>query len=144
MPGQVCVDASLVLMLLLPHDLTLHADALWRTWVKRDVDRITPPLFFAEVTSVLRERVYHSQIETEEGDAAFAVFMKLNVKSVVPADLQSRAWSAAKQYNRPRAYDAQYLAVATAAGCELWTGDQRLVRAVNASWVKWLGDHSLR
>ncbi len=61
-----------------------------------------------------------------------------------PAELQSRAWSTAKQYNRPRAYDAQYLAVATAAGCELWTGDQRLVRAVNASWVKWLGDHSLR
>lgn len=142
MPRQVCVDASLVLMLLLPHDLTPQVDALWRAWVKRGIDRVTAPLFFAEVTSVLRERVYHSQIGAEEGDAAFAAFMKLNVKSVSPAALQPQAWSMAKQYNRPRAYAAQYLAVAAAAGCELWTGDQRLVNAVNAPWVRWVGDRS--
>jgi len=71
MTGQACVDASLALMLLLPHDLTPQVDMLWRAWVRRR--------------------------------------------------------------------DAQYLAVAAAVDCELWTGDQRLVDAVKASWVRWVG-----
>jgi predicted nucleic acid-binding protein len=144
MAGQVCVDASLALMLLLPHDLTPQVDALWHGWVKRRIDRVTAPLFFAEVSSVLRERVYHSHIRIEEGDAAFAAFLRLNVHSVAPADLQPRAWSMAKKYNRPRTYDAQYLAVAASVGCDLWTGDQRLVNAVKAPWVRWVGAESPR
>lgn len=139
MAGQVCVDASLALMLLLPHDLTPQVDILWRAWVRRRIERVTAPLFFAEVSSVLRERVFHSHIRPEEGDAAFMAFLRLNVQSVAPADLQQRAWSMAKKYDRPRTYDAQYLAVAAAVGCELWTGDQRLVNAVKASWVRWVG-----
>jgi len=43
MAGQVCVDASLALMLLLPHDLTPQVDVLWRAWVRRRVERVTAP-----------------------------------------------------------------------------------------------------
>ncbi len=34
----------------------------------------------------------------------------------------------------------QYLAVAATLGCDLWTGDRRLVNAVNAPWVRWVGE----
>ena len=100
---------------------------------------VSAPLFFAEVTSVIRESVYLQRIEPEAGERAFAAFLQLGVESIAPADLQSRAWSLAKQYNRPRAYDTQYLAVATSLGCELWTADRRLVNAVRVPWLKYVG-----
>ncbi|MDQ6693713.1 MAG: type II toxin-antitoxin system VapC family toxin, partial [Chloroflexota bacterium] len=53
----------------------------------------------------------------------------------------------AKQFDRPRAYDTAYLAVAQMYGCELWTADEKLYNAVGGQlpWVRWLGDqgHSL-
>lgn len=141
MAERVCVDASLALMLLLPHDLTPKVEGLWRYWVERDIETVTPPLFFAEVTSVLRESVYFGHILAEEGDDAFSCFMGLAVKGIEPPNLQEQAWELAKRYNRPRAYDAQYLAIASTLGCELWTGDRRLVNAVQVSWLKWVGDY---
>ena len=144
MAEQVCVDASLVIMLLLPHDLSAKAKALWQSWAERNTETVTAPLFFAEVTSVLRENVYFGRILVEEGEQAFATFMKFGIKSMEPLDLQPRAWALAKEYNRSRAYDAQYLAVATALGCDLWTADHRLVNAVRVPWLRWIGDHAGR
>ena len=143
MPEPVCVDASLALMLLLPHDLTRQVEALWQAWIEEEIEVVAPPLFFPEVTSVLRESVYFSRILAEEGEDAFSAFMSLGVRAVDTADLQPRAWDLAKQHHRPRAYDAQYLAVATALGCELWTGDRRLVNALGVSWLKWVGDYGV-
>lgn len=139
MAGQVCIDASLALMLLLPHELTPQAEAVWHSWVQRETEIVTAPLFFAEVTSVLRESVYFGRILFNEGEAAFSTFLKLGIKSIEPEDLQVRAWNLAKEHNRLRAYDTQYLAVAANLGCELWTGDCRLVNAVPVPWLTWLG-----
>jgi len=51
-------------------------------------------------------------------------------------------YALAAQFNRPAAYDSQYLAVAERLGCEFWTADERLYNAVKThlSWVKWLGN----
>ena len=51
-----------------------------------------------------------------------------------------RSWELAEQFNRPTAYDASYLALAESAGCELWTTDGRLLKAVAGTlpWVKTL------
>ena len=51
-------------------------------------------------------------------------------------------WELAQQYDRPTAYDASYLALAESAGCELWTADGRLVKAVGETlpWLKTLRD----
>ena len=48
------------------------------------------------------------------------------------------------RYNRPRAYDAAYLALAELRGCEFWTTDERLYNAVShdLTWVKWVGTFS--
>jgi predicted nucleic acid-binding protein len=54
--------------------------------------------------------------------------------------LQS-AYELAEQYNRPRAYDAQYLALSQRLSCEFWTADERLFNAVKDqfSHIRWLG-----
>jgi len=56
--------------------------------------------------------------------------------------LQPRALSIATRFKRPKAYDAQYLAVADLLGCELWTADRRLASAVAGElpWVRYVGD----
>ncbi|MDP2659541.1 MAG: type II toxin-antitoxin system VapC family toxin [Dehalococcoidia bacterium] len=102
---------------------------------------VAPPLLFSELTSVLRRSVFFDRVPPEEADRPFDAFMRLPVKEMEPPDLQPQAWALAKRYDQHRAYDAQYLSVATRLGCELWTGDRKLVNAVNEPWVNWVGDY---
>ncbi len=139
MAGLVCVDASLVLQVLLPDARTPEVDGLWDAWSAQETDLVSPPLFFAEVTSVLRLQVHLRRIEAEFGERAFSLFMRMRVRVVSPPDLQPRAWALAKEHGLPRAYDAQYLAVADSLACELWTADGRLARAVRVPWLRLVG-----
>lgn len=136
MAGRVCIDASFTLAMLLPGRDEPDVMRLWQSWLEEDVLATAPPLLFAEVTSVLREKVFHGQIPVAEGDQTFSAFRRLRIESVAPLDLQDRAWELAKRYNRPRAYDVQYLAVAESFGCDLWTADRRLANAVRETWVR--------
>ena len=138
---QICVDASVILMLLVPERLSPKARSLWGWWFDQGIEIVAPPLFFAEVTSVLRRSVFFDGVPAEDADRAFEAFMRLPVKEMDPPDLQRQAWALAKHYDQRRAYDAQYLAVATTLGCEVWTGDRRLVNAINEPWVRWIGDY---
>ncbi len=142
MAGRVCVDASLALMVVIPEPLSSRARLLLRSWSEQATEMVTPPLFFAEVTSVLREHVYFGRLEPEVAEASFLAFMEMEITSMEAPELQPQAWALAKRYNQRRAYDSQYLAVASALGCDLWTGDQKLVNAVNEPWVRWVGDYT--
>ena len=136
MPQCACVDASLAVALVNPNKQPQAVLALWQNWTDVGADLFAPPLYFAEGTSVLRNKVFRGELTEEEGEAAFQLFLTLGVRSVDLPDLQTRAWELAKRYNRPRACDAQYLAVAMALGCDLWTADERLANAVQESWVR--------
>jgi len=138
----ICVDASLALSLFVPNPQTAQVRLLWGKWEASQDDLVAPPLFFAEVTSVLRQHVYFRRIAVDEGERAFADFMQVGVRSVSPPDLQPRAWGLAKEFGLPRAYDAQYLAVAATLGCDLWTADGRLARAVRVPWVRLVGEET--
>lgn len=142
MPGRVCVDASLALMLVIGDDTERKAEALWREWITNSVAMIVPPLFRAEVTSVLREREYRGDLELGEASDALDISLQWPVIIWEPdGQLQRRAYELAVRYNRPKTYDAQYLAVADLLGCEMWTADRRLVRGIGQSWVRWVGDY---
>ena len=136
---SVCVDASLILMMMLPDELSENAENQWALWRHEHFTILGPPLLYAEVSSVLRGAVYFGRISSEEGDSAFESFCDMNIAVTGRRDLHIRAWSFAKDYNRPRVYDSFYLAAARAEECELWTGDRRLSNAVNLPWVVWVG-----
>lgn len=82
-PGQtssrVCVDASLVLHLILPDERDTSAEALWRGWAAASVAIIGPALLYAEVTSVIRLRVVTGRLTAEEGNEVFAAFNALRI-----------------------------------------------------------------
>ena len=136
---RVCVDASLVLTLVLPDERSEQVQALWSQWQREQNAPFGPPLLYAEVPAVLRQAVFYGRLTSQVGDVAFQDFCDLGITISARNDLHVLAWDLAKVHNRPRAYDTMYLAAAQAEGCDLWTGDRRLVNAVDLPWVRWLG-----
>ena len=136
--SDVCVDASVALDLLLPSEATPAVDTLWTRWLAESATIVAPPFFFVEVTSVLRNKVFLRRISPERGENAFRQFLDMPIEPVEFDGIRERAWRLAVELGRPEAYDSQYLAVAEHRGCEFWTTDRRLYRAVShiLPWVR--------
>jgi len=119
-----------------------EAARLLAIWRRDDVTLVAPALLAFEVTSVLRRLVHLAELTPDEGDAAFAAFLRLDIRLSHRRDLFPLAWQLAQAHSRPRAYDTAYVALAQLRGCELWTGDRRLFNAVSTAlpWVRWVGD----
>jgi len=139
---RTCVDASLVLLWLLPEELSLQADSLRERWLAEGTQLVAPPLLLAEVPSTLRQAIYRRRITPEEGKEAFTVFLDLELQILQPDGLLTRAWELGGDFNAPRLYDFFYVALAELIGCPLWTADRRLVSLVErrCPWVHWLGE----
>lgn len=56
--------------------------------------------------------------------------------------LLKTAYDLAVRFNRPRAYDSQYMALAERLNCEFWTADERLVNSTQGQFtrIRWLGE----
>lgn len=102
---------------------------------------LVPEHLAFEAMSVIRNHVYRGLISSEIGRRAFDALHAQAMTLIPSGPLNVRAWELAERLGRPTTYDAYYLALAEAFGCELWTADRRLVNAVSPtwSWVKWLG-----
>jgi predicted nucleic acid-binding protein len=142
MNSLVCVDASLVLKLVLGEDDSPRVLTLWRRWIDESITVIAPPLLAYEVTSVLRNKVYRGLLSPELGDEAFREIHAQGIHYLAPEELHVRAWELARRLNRPAAYNAHYLALAEILGCELWTADERLCNASRETipWVRHPGE----
>jgi predicted nucleic acid-binding protein len=90
---------------------------------------------------VLRKHVYRGAVTLEEADSACDLLLAQPVQAMIDDALLRHGFALATQFNRPTAYDAQYLAVAERLGCDFWTADERLYNAVNTqlSWVQLVG-----
>jgi len=144
--SQVCIDASLAIEWIIPTRNDLLAESLLQAWDQTGTELVSPPLFDAEVTSVIRRYVYLQKLLPGQGEKAFAFFRELGIKILSPPGLSQKAWKLAKEFNSPVGYDTQYLGLAELADCELWTADKRLVNTVHSKYkrVKWVGDHSIK
>jgi predicted nucleic acid-binding protein len=143
----VCVDASFPLAFLLGDEEGRAASSRWSDWLRRGEQIVSPPLFRAEVTSAIRLRVFAGRVDVDEGRDALMRSLRWPVQTwdpTEPAVLQIRAYELATRFNRPRAYDTQYLATAEMLSCDLWTADKRLFNAVghHLPWVRWVGEET--
>lgn len=136
----VCLDASFVVSRLSPDEFTEQANRLWRTWTESGARLIAPPIILSEVTSVLRNHVHRGILSADDGEIAFRGFLEMPIEIVEPPDLRERAWSLARDFNRPNAYDAFYVALAQAEGCDLWTGDKRMFNSFRLPNLRLLGE----
>ena len=143
MNGNVCVDASLILSWLLPAEQSEAADALFERWSRKNIRLITAPIFYAEVTSVLREQVYFGRLLPEEGEQALTRYLRLDVESISGNRVCTLAWELAKKFNLRRTYDMQYVAVAELRDCEMWTSDRKLINSLRGKMprIRWAGEY---
>lgn len=104
---------------------------------------VAPALLAFEVISTLRRLVFLKEITPPEGEEAFEHFLRIPVHLSHQRGIFRLAWSLAERFNRPRACDTAYLALAQLRGCEFWTADERLYNAVSheLEWVKWVGNY---
>jgi predicted nucleic acid-binding protein len=137
----VCVDANIIIKLVVEEAYSHQARTLWRTWQNEDYRISAPPLLQYEITSVLRKYVSRGLRTLQESRQALQLALAFNIQYLELADIHLRAFELADRLERPAAYDTHNLALAEHLGCEFWTADERLVNAVQGvlPWVKWLG-----
>ena len=140
MPKPLVVDASVAFRLILPGPQQDHYRSLMTQWVHDGNQLLAPTLWVYEMTSALCKAVRFGELSLEEGQRALGLAQALGIELMHPDDHQVRlAFEWTVSLNRAAAYDSFYLALAETLGCELWTADKRLTRAVNRPWVHWAG-----
>jgi len=142
MASWVCVDAGIVLKLVLNEPDTPMAEALWEFWANNGFRPIAPSLFPFEITAVIRKAIRQDRLSAARGQQALRQALAFGVRLYTFPGIHERALELAVQFNRPSAYDEHYLALAEKTGNEFWTADERLYNAVHGklSWVRWLGE----
>jgi predicted nucleic acid-binding protein len=85
-----------------------------------------PHLVDAEVAHALRAQVLRERVSADDARAALARWARLGLRRYTAVGLLSRIWQLRDNLS---AYDATYVALAEASGCDLVTGDARLARA---------------
>ncbi len=142
MTSQVCVDAGVLLKLVVDEADSHLAERLWQRFAKSDLRPIAPPLLPFEITAVLRKNVYRGLLSPDLGYRALEKAFAFGVEIVSFDGLHRRAWELAQRFDQPSAYDSHYLALAEERGCTFWTADGRLHRAVSEAlpWVRHLSE----
>ncbi|MBI2916948.1 MAG: type II toxin-antitoxin system VapC family toxin [Chloroflexi bacterium] len=142
LPRPVVVDASVALKWqLLDEPYVRQANALRRDWrVRNVIVAMAPQLFAYEmvngIVSALRQRRLNLSQATQALDMLTTVGVEL--REVAP----QRVFALALEH-RLSAYDAAYLALAQAEGCELWTCDKPFYDSIKgaSTLVRWIGEY---
>src|SRR5258705_6568289 len=141
MTSWVVADSSIFLATVLQEGLTPKVRAIIKFWTATNVMLAAPSLFQYEIIAVLRKHVYQGRMSLQESIKGRDLLLSQPIQLILDDDLLRRAYDLSTRFNRPTAYDSQYLAVAERLGCDFWTIDERLYNAVanDLNWVKWLG-----
>jgi len=142
-PKHIVVDASVVLKWQLDDEQHVsQATALRDDFYARGaIKAIAPHLLTYEVVNGVATATRQKRVASDKAVEAMGNLLALGLELREVAPL--RVLELALRYNLA-AYDAAYLALAEAEGCELWTGDRPFYEAVKGElpWVRWIGDYA--
>ena len=138
----IAVDASSVVQLFFPESNSAQVTALFRDAAVANDDVVGPPLLPIEVTSVVRKRMRRDGLSLARATVVLNDFLAQPIVLLDPPRIHLHALGLATAHSLS-AYDAHYVALAEMLGCELWTDDQRLLRAAQRRlpFVRWIGDY---
>lgn len=126
----IVVDTSLAIKWAITEPDTDRAEALRDDALRRSDPIYAPSLLGYEVTNVLYDLARTGAVTWAEADQVIDdVLAVVRLRVIVPA-LAKRALEIARAASQTYAYDAQFLALAEAEGCDLWTADVRFQRAM--------------
>jgi predicted nucleic acid-binding protein len=131
MNSPVCIDASILLKLVVEEADSDLVDRCWESWILNSVQVIAPSLSRYEVTAVLTQKAQGGQLSEALARSALSAALDMEeIEFVDSVDLHLRAWELACRLDLPSPFDAHYLALAQMRDCELWTADRRLYNSV--------------
>src|SRR5215831_8751060 len=136
--SPICIDASLVVRLLVNLPETTDVRPLWLRWKAARTPLVAPALIYFEVANAIYQYEKQGLFGREATDAALEAALSLPVSLAGETTLHHRAVEMARRYSLPASYDANYLALAERLGAELWTCDRRLAGRVqqHCPWVR--------
>lgn len=141
----VVVDANILIAFgLADEPLHIQANQILSAWKTAGERLAAPRLFRSEITAVVRKVVYQGRMTPEQGRTMLAQLLIYPVEFHEDDALLKEAYVAVR-FNRPCAYDSQYMALAHRLQCDFWTADERLVNSVQAQFsrIRWLGSWTL-
>lgn len=137
MSSCVCLDSSVLIKLLTWEEESDAAAELMEDIVANELSLVLPSFAWAEIGSVLRQKILRKEITTEEAEESWRIFRRLrNFNYMNDHEVISAAWRISTEEKFLTLYDASYLAVAETVTkqsnqvCEFWTADKRLVNAL--------------
>jgi len=139
----IVLDANILIAFGLSDEpLHTQANQILSAWQKSETSLVAPRLFRSEITAVMRKVVFQGRITHEQGRKLLAQLLAYPVELHEDDALLKTAYELAETFNRPRAYDAQYLALAQRLSYEFWTADERMFNAIQNEFpnIRWLGD----
>lgn len=143
--SDIVVDATVGVMTVIPEEQTPQAIALFRD-AQRLGDRLVAPYALPiEVTNAIRRYMRRERLPLSLALALLARFLGQPVELASDPDLHFHALRLTDAFSLG-GHDAHYVALAQLLGCEMWTGDQRLLRAIagRLPYVKYIGDYPTR
>lgn len=139
MAEAVCLDASVVLKLVLPEPGSEKAVQLVDGVLMNHGGLIGPAFLLAEALSVLRGKVLRGLMAPEDAEEAVGYLLSLPLMEVSGPEVYRKAWEIGSRLEMPVIYDAVYLAVAELQGVAFWTADEALYkRARNTGFIRLL------
>jgi len=135
------LDSGIFIASVYVETLTAEAKGLLHQLQAAQVTLHAPNLLRYELIAVSRKAVYQGRVTAEEGKIARDQLLSYPVTLHFDDAPLKRGYELAEEYNRPTAYDAQYLALAEQLSCEFWTADERMFNVMNAKFpgIRWLG-----
>ena len=136
------IDASVSVKWVNPNEPGAAQAALLRDDYKFGrIHLIAPSFWEYEIASGIRRAVYRSDLIRDEGQVAIEELLRLGIE-LHPIPNARTAYMLSEKYGRGL-YDCFYLDLAEREGCEFWTADQKLYRALRGrlSWVRWIEDY---
>ena len=125
----ICVDTSVAMKwVFTDEDDADKAIALLTQQAATNEALIAPPLLYSEATNVIRQRMRRLHLSPRWAMEALDAFQAIPITLLIPDELYHDALGLAAAYELTATYDAQYVALAQIASCELWTDYQWLAR----------------
>lgn len=140
----VAADASVVAKLYFAEEHSDQARALFGDAEQGNETIIAPYLLPAEFVNIVRRRMRREGVSLARASSVIDEFLALPIEYHAEPDLYREAILLTERYSLS-GFDAQYVALAQLAGCDLWVADERMRGAIRGRlpFVKWIGDYPL-
>jgi predicted nucleic acid-binding protein len=139
---DIAVDASVSVMIVIPEPFSPQAIALFRD-AQLAQDRLAAPYVLPiEVTNAIRRHMRRADLTIAAARHVLDRFLVQPIDLLISHELHRQALRLAAMYSLG-GHDAHYVALAQLLDCELWTADERILRATSGQlpFVRFIGDY---